>query len=139
MKTGILIYLQNKKKYDDDTRRIDDTFTIPKKKVVRLEMKNILERVVQNDSSKENVVDFGMKRQNSFDVSNPAGSRRIDGNPAGLQSLLWSVAKRMNSLDHEAGDRVTLGRILKIALPLSPESLSCCHLLRERFLGIFFR
>ncbi|GBN08294.1 hypothetical protein AVEN_133792-1 [Araneus ventricosus] len=33
-------------------------------------------------------VDFGMKRQNSFDVSNPAGSGRIDGNPTGLKSLL---------------------------------------------------
>ncbi|GBM20572.1 hypothetical protein AVEN_261696-1 [Araneus ventricosus] len=42
-------------------------------------------------------VDFGMKRQNSFDVTNPAGSGRIDGNSAGsdrveigagLQSLL---------------------------------------------------
>ncbi|GBN71918.1 hypothetical protein AVEN_270293-1 [Araneus ventricosus] len=55
MKEGILIYLQNKKKYDDDTRRTDDTFTMPKKKAVRLEVKNILERVVQNDSFKENV------------------------------------------------------------------------------------
>ncbi|GBN04842.1 hypothetical protein AVEN_1925-1 [Araneus ventricosus] len=44
-----------KRKYDDDTRRTDDTFTMPKKKVVSLEMKNILERVVQNDSFKENV------------------------------------------------------------------------------------
>ncbi|GBN43860.1 hypothetical protein AVEN_5379-1 [Araneus ventricosus] len=32
-------------------------------------------------------VDFGMKRQNSFDVSNPAGSRRIDGNPAGSDRI----------------------------------------------------
>ncbi|GBM93156.1 hypothetical protein AVEN_169306-1 [Araneus ventricosus] len=31
--TGILIYLQNPKKYDDDTRRADDTFTMPKKKL----------------------------------------------------------------------------------------------------------
>ncbi|GBN11531.1 hypothetical protein AVEN_237838-1 [Araneus ventricosus] len=29
--TGILIYLQNPKKYDNDTRRADDTFTMPKK------------------------------------------------------------------------------------------------------------
>ncbi|GBM09628.1 hypothetical protein AVEN_60264-1 [Araneus ventricosus] len=43
------------KKYDDDTRRTDDTFTLPEKKVVRLEMKNILERVVQDDSFKEKV------------------------------------------------------------------------------------
>ncbi|GBM12584.1 hypothetical protein AVEN_146768-1 [Araneus ventricosus] len=28
---GILIYLQNPKKYDNDTRRADDTFTMPKK------------------------------------------------------------------------------------------------------------
>ncbi|GBL92485.1 hypothetical protein AVEN_174752-1 [Araneus ventricosus] len=28
--TGILIYLQNPKKYDDDTRRADDTFTMLK-------------------------------------------------------------------------------------------------------------
>ncbi|GBL76819.1 hypothetical protein AVEN_53479-1 [Araneus ventricosus] len=32
-------------------------------------------------------VDFGMKRQNSFDVSNPAGSRRINGNPAGSDRI----------------------------------------------------
>ncbi|GBL94938.1 putative RNA-binding protein 19 [Araneus ventricosus] len=30
--TGILIYLQNPKKYDDDTRRADDTFSMPKKR-----------------------------------------------------------------------------------------------------------
>ncbi|GBN66056.1 hypothetical protein AVEN_88721-1 [Araneus ventricosus] len=53
--TGILIYLQNPKKYDDDTKRADDTFTMPKKKVIRLEMKNILERVIQDDSFNENV------------------------------------------------------------------------------------
>ncbi|GBM21188.1 hypothetical protein AVEN_125407-1 [Araneus ventricosus] len=53
--TGILIYLQNPKKYDDDTRRAGDTFNIPKKKVVRLEMKNILERVIRDDSFNENV------------------------------------------------------------------------------------
>ncbi|GBO04575.1 hypothetical protein AVEN_269661-1 [Araneus ventricosus] len=33
------------------------------------------------------LVDFGMKRQNSFDVSNPAGSGRIEIG-AGLQSLI---------------------------------------------------
>ncbi|GBN32263.1 hypothetical protein AVEN_248216-1 [Araneus ventricosus] len=43
--TGILIYLQNPKKYDD-TRRADDAFTMLKKKVIRLEMRNILERVI---------------------------------------------------------------------------------------------
>ncbi|GBL97923.1 hypothetical protein AVEN_242207-1 [Araneus ventricosus] len=32
-------------------------------------------------------IDFGMKRQNSFDVSNPAGSGRIDGNPAGSDRI----------------------------------------------------
>ncbi|GBL75563.1 hypothetical protein AVEN_154899-1 [Araneus ventricosus] len=31
------------------------------------------------------VVDFGMKRQNSFDVTNLAGSGRINGNPTGLK------------------------------------------------------
>ncbi|GBM81390.1 hypothetical protein AVEN_117565-1 [Araneus ventricosus] len=31
--TGILIYLQNPKKYDNDTRRADDTFTMLKKKL----------------------------------------------------------------------------------------------------------
>ncbi|GBN07274.1 Pancreatic lipase-related protein 2 [Araneus ventricosus] len=46
-------------------------------------------------------LDFGMKRENSFDVTNPAGSGRIDGNSAGynriengagLQSLpTWST------------------------------------------------
>ncbi|GBM91622.1 hypothetical protein AVEN_166666-1 [Araneus ventricosus] len=33
------------------------------------------------------LVDFGMKRQNSFDVPNPAGSGRIDGNPAGSDRI----------------------------------------------------
>ncbi|GBN38657.1 hypothetical protein AVEN_214450-1 [Araneus ventricosus] len=43
----------------------------------------------------------------------------------------------MDSLDREAGVRVTLGSISKIALPVSPESHSCCNLLRERFIRIF--
>ncbi|GBN42025.1 hypothetical protein AVEN_207524-1 [Araneus ventricosus] len=33
------------------------------------------------------IVDFGMKRQNSYDVTNPAGSSRIDGNPAGSDRI----------------------------------------------------
>lgn len=52
--TGILIYLQNPKKYEDKNRA-DDTFTLPTKKVIRLEMKKFLERLVQDDSSSENV------------------------------------------------------------------------------------
>lgn len=66
--TGILIYLQNPKKYDDDTRRAraDDTFTMPKKKVMRLEMKKILERVIQDDSVNENVDNIA---ENSLDSS----------------------------------------------------------------------
>ncbi|GBM02012.1 hypothetical protein AVEN_269602-1 [Araneus ventricosus] len=60
---------------------------------LRLAVPNVSIRLVASLPS----VDFGMKRQNSFDVSNPAGSGRIDGNPAGsdrieigagLQSLL---------------------------------------------------
>ncbi|GBN05863.1 hypothetical protein AVEN_121118-1 [Araneus ventricosus] len=48
-----------------------------------------------------------MKRQNSFDVSNPAGSGRIDGNPAGsdrieigagLQSLGATVLVEMGTI-----------------------------------------
>ncbi|GBM83953.1 hypothetical protein AVEN_100089-1 [Araneus ventricosus] len=48
----------------------------------------------------------------------------------------------MDSLDHEAGVRVTSGSVLKIAFPVSPESQSCCHLLREvrkHFLQMTFR
>ncbi|GBM79500.1 hypothetical protein AVEN_57337-1 [Araneus ventricosus] len=33
------------------------------------------------------LIDFGMKRQNSFDVTNPAGSSQIDGNPAGSDRI----------------------------------------------------
>ncbi|GBN01514.1 hypothetical protein AVEN_140402-1 [Araneus ventricosus] len=58
------------KKYDDDTRRTDDTFTMPKKKVVRLEMKNILERVVQNDSFKENVDNIVENNSDSSSLKN---------------------------------------------------------------------
>lgn len=53
--SGILIYLQNPKKYHENLNGSDDTFTMPKKKVIRLEMKKILERVIQDDKSKENV------------------------------------------------------------------------------------
>ncbi|GBM20051.1 hypothetical protein AVEN_268385-1 [Araneus ventricosus] len=63
--TGILIYLQNPKKYDD-TRRDNDTFTMPEKKVIRLEMKNILERIVQDDSFNGNVENIV---ENSLDSS----------------------------------------------------------------------
>ncbi|GBN67030.1 hypothetical protein AVEN_3554-1 [Araneus ventricosus] len=49
------INILTEKKKDDDTRRTDDTFTVLEKKVVRLEMKNILERVVQNDSFEGNI------------------------------------------------------------------------------------
>ncbi|GBN76421.1 hypothetical protein AVEN_123480-1 [Araneus ventricosus] len=41
----------------------------------------------KNQFGEQHRVDFGMKRQNSLDVSNPAGSRRIDGNPAGYDRI----------------------------------------------------
>ena len=45
--TGMLIYLQNPKKYEQEVRSItpDYTFTMPKKYVMRQEMKNMLNRV----------------------------------------------------------------------------------------------
>ncbi|CAF4947379.1 unnamed protein product [Pieris macdunnoughi] len=51
--TGILIYLQNPKKYLEKVNRSDYTFTMPKKKVIRSEMTKILERVIQEDTSEE--------------------------------------------------------------------------------------
>ncbi|CAF4946143.1 unnamed protein product [Pieris macdunnoughi] len=53
--TGILIYLQNPKKYLENVNRSDDTFTMPKKKVIRSEMTKILERVIEEDTSEENI------------------------------------------------------------------------------------
>lgn len=53
--TGILIYLQNPKKYLENVNRSVDTFTMPKKKVIRSEMTKILERVIQEDTSEENI------------------------------------------------------------------------------------
>lgn len=44
--TGILVYLCNPKKYDMYMRQADETFPMPKKNVMRMEMKNILERVI---------------------------------------------------------------------------------------------
>ncbi|CAH0403229.1 unnamed protein product [Chilo suppressalis] len=43
--TGLLIYLQKPKKYEQEVRKPDDTFTMPKKNVLRQEMKNMLNRV----------------------------------------------------------------------------------------------
>lgn len=63
--TGILIYLHNPKKYHEDTNRADDTFTMPKKKDIRLEMKKILERLIQDDNSNENVEEIVEKNLDS--------------------------------------------------------------------------
>ncbi|GBP98355.1 hypothetical protein EVAR_50556_1 [Eumeta japonica] len=49
--TGIIIYLQNPKKYQEDLNKADNTFTMPKKKDMRLEMKKILERVHEDYNS----------------------------------------------------------------------------------------
>ncbi|CAH0560586.1 unnamed protein product [Brassicogethes aeneus] len=69
--TGILIYLHNPKKYDDDMRLADDTFTMPKKKVMRLEMKKILERIIQHtDNVNENVDIIPEYSLNSSPVKN---------------------------------------------------------------------
>jgi hypothetical protein len=44
--TGILIYLQNPKKYDSDVKNTNHTFTMPKKKnVMRQAMKNMVNHV----------------------------------------------------------------------------------------------
>lgn len=47
--TGALIYLQNSSKFEHDLKNpIDTTFTMPKKTVIRKEIKSLLERVVSN-------------------------------------------------------------------------------------------
>uniref|UniRef100_A0A1B6DKP9 Uncharacterized protein n=1 Tax=Clastoptera arizonana TaxID=38151 RepID=A0A1B6DKP9_9HEMI len=43
--TGILVYLNNPKKYDQNIRQADETFPMPKKNVIRQEMKT-LNRVI---------------------------------------------------------------------------------------------
>ncbi|GBM19242.1 hypothetical protein AVEN_142491-1 [Araneus ventricosus] len=58
--TGILIYLQNPKKYDDDTRRSDDTFTMLKKNYTTRNEKYL--RKIQDDS-------FNEKLENNLDSS----------------------------------------------------------------------
>lgn len=45
--TGILTYLQNSGKYDENTRQANNTFLMSKKKVIQLEMKQILVRVIR--------------------------------------------------------------------------------------------
>ncbi|CAH0731006.1 unnamed protein product, partial [Brenthis ino] len=45
----------NPKKYLENVNRSDDTFTMPKKKVIRSETTKILERVIQEDTSEENI------------------------------------------------------------------------------------
>jgi len=47
--TGILIYLNNPKKYEQDLKKNDYTFALPKKNLMRQEMKKILERVIENN------------------------------------------------------------------------------------------
>ncbi|KAF2888180.1 hypothetical protein ILUMI_17993 [Ignelater luminosus] len=44
--TGVLIYLQNPKKYDQETKNTDHTFFVPKKAAIRQEIIRILERVI---------------------------------------------------------------------------------------------
>lgn len=48
--TGILIYLNNLKKYEQDLKKNNHTFSLPKKNLMRQEMKKILERVIENDN-----------------------------------------------------------------------------------------
>ncbi|KAF2891366.1 hypothetical protein ILUMI_14808 [Ignelater luminosus] len=44
--TGVLIYLQNPKKYDQETKNTDHTFFVPKKAAIRQEIIRILEKVI---------------------------------------------------------------------------------------------
>ncbi|KAJ8720677.1 hypothetical protein PYW08_006142 [Mythimna loreyi] len=68
--TGILIYLQNPKKYQEDLNRAENTFTMPKKKDIRLEMKKILERFNQDNNSDKSVelVDVEETVEKSLDL-----------------------------------------------------------------------
>lgn len=49
--TGVLIYLQNPKKYDEEAKNTDRTYTffMPRKVAIRQEIKKIIERVVVQD------------------------------------------------------------------------------------------
>lgn len=47
--TGMLAYLQNPKKYDQELKTPDHTFTMPNKNKIRQEMKNVLCRVIKDD------------------------------------------------------------------------------------------
>ncbi|XP_075990255.1 uncharacterized protein LOC142985898 [Anticarsia gemmatalis] len=53
--TGILIYLNNPNKYYSDMRLSDNTFPMPKKNLMRQEMKKILNQVITNDNEVEDV------------------------------------------------------------------------------------
>ncbi|GBO44308.1 hypothetical protein AVEN_103356-1 [Araneus ventricosus] len=63
-----------------------------KKKVVRLEMKNILETVVQNDSFKENV--DNTVENNSDSSSLDITERITDANPARYENLEHKYRKK---------------------------------------------
>ncbi|GBO31768.1 hypothetical protein AVEN_77432-1 [Araneus ventricosus] len=56
-----------------------------------------IETTLWEVTNKKDLIDFGMKKQNSFDVSNPDGSRRIDGNPAGSDRI--EIGAGLQSLD----------------------------------------
>ncbi|KAJ2948892.1 hypothetical protein O0L34_g5823 [Tuta absoluta] len=53
--TGVLSYLQNPKKYDQEARSVDPTFFMPKKAAIRQEIKKIIERVNKIEDEKEEV------------------------------------------------------------------------------------
>lgn len=47
--TGTLLYLQNPIKFENDLKNPDDTFLLPKKTIIRKEIKKLLERVLSNE------------------------------------------------------------------------------------------
>lgn len=51
--TGILIYLQNSSKYEQDLKRTDNTFAMPKKNSIRQEIKKLLERILNSEEGNE--------------------------------------------------------------------------------------
>lgn len=52
--TGILLYLQNPIKFENNLKNSDDiTFLMPKKTIIRKEIKNLLERALNNEHGEE--------------------------------------------------------------------------------------
>lgn len=111
--TGTLLYLQNPKKFEDDLNNLKDTtFTMPKKTIIRKDIKSLLERVLSNTNGDTNSNKFDAA-SNSFEEDEHIQENKQQSNWSLQEELEYKLLKDYSKVIESKGDSEDIDKTLK--------------------------